>query len=219
MLAVKKKRQRNGTSGDQRLQRDAALASIRENFNPFETKVLARPKKFEAISRDNMGKRNAVLGRPGVTKSMGEETRRQTLLPEMQRRNKVGGIIDRRLHEGHSTMTPEEKMLQRYQREKQKKSAALFDLEKSEEEELTHAGRSLQYEDQGSERDDFDAESLSDLSDDSEDLSRKRKRSASASGDEESAVGSEDVLPGRKKTKAEVMTTCVWNWTRGCRKS
>lgn len=37
----------------------------------------------------------------------------------MQRRNKAGGIVDRRFGENDPTMTPEEKMLERFTKEKQ----------------------------------------------------------------------------------------------------
>lgn len=45
--------------------------------------------------------------------------RKRTLLVEMQRKNKVGGIMDRRFGENDPTMTPEEKMLERFTKEKQ----------------------------------------------------------------------------------------------------
>lgn len=49
---------------------------------------------------------------------MGEEARRKTLLVEMQKRNKVGGISDRRFGENDPGMTPEERMAERFVREK-----------------------------------------------------------------------------------------------------
>ena len=108
------------------------------------------------------------MGRPGVTKSLGEETRRRTLLKEMERRQKIGGIVDRRFGENDPTMTPEERAMERFVREKQKasKKSTLFDLEDDEdaEEELTHFGRSLAFTD-GNRVDDFDEAGLS-VSDD-----------------------------------------------------
>ena len=86
--------------------------------------------------------------------------RRKTLLVEIQKRQKVGGITDRRLREDDPTMTPEEKALERFMKEKQKKGkkSAIFDLEDSEEEEdlggLTHLGRPLSIA-KGDPRDDF----------------------------------------------------------------
>ena len=69
----KKQIGQNGISKDKRVQREAALQGIREQFNPFEVKVGARPSKYEFA---NAGARNGsgVAGRPGVTKGLGEET-------------------------------------------------------------------------------------------------------------------------------------------------
>lgn len=77
------------------------------------------------------------------------EQRTKTLLKEYQDKDRSGGILDRRFGENDPTMTPEERMLERFTRERQRESrGALFNLE--EEEELTHYGQSL------SKLDDFD---------------------------------------------------------------
>ena len=41
------------------------------------------------------------------------------MLVEMRKRNKAGGILDRRFGENDPTMTSEEKMLERFTKEKQ----------------------------------------------------------------------------------------------------
>src|SRR3569833_3841335 len=78
---------------------------------------------------------------------------------EMQRRNKVGGILDRRFGEDDPDMTPEEKALQRFAIEKQRshKKNSLFDLEDDEEDGgFTHLGRKLALDDDDEPiRDDF----------------------------------------------------------------
>jgi hypothetical protein len=75
--------------------------------------------------------------------------RTRTLLKEYRDKDRVGGIIDRRFGENDPTMTPEERMLERFTRERQRESkGALFNLE--DEDELTHYGQSL------SRLDDFD---------------------------------------------------------------
>ena len=70
----KQKRQagKTGALKDKRIRRDAALQGIREQSNPFEVKVASRRSKFEFA---NGGKYNSsgVVGRPGVTKGLGEE--------------------------------------------------------------------------------------------------------------------------------------------------
>jgi nucleolar protein 14 len=210
-----KKQKKQAAKSGQRIQRDVALTSIRESFNPFEVKAATRPNKMDVTTAKTMngsGKSGVqVLGRPAVTKSMGEETRRKTLLTEVQNRNKVGGILDRRIGENDPTLAPEERALQRFQREKERegKRGAVFDLELEdgdEEEPLTHGGRSLVLG-----RDDFEEGSLgasSDDEDDDETIHSKRKRQDF----EDEELGDDDVVedgPERKKTKAEVMKEVI----------
>lgn len=70
------------------------------------------------------------------------------MLLEIERRKKVGGITDRRFGEDDPTLTPEEKALQRFVREKQRgsKKDAIFDLEDGESpDSLTHFGQALDF--------------------------------------------------------------------------
>lgn len=133
------------------------------------------------------------------------------MLPEIQRRNKTGGIIDRRIGENDPDMTPEERALMRFAREKQrKKGASLFDLEEADEEEvaLTHMGRGLDFTGGPEVKDDFDMDGISDASDD-EDRPLKRRRPSESEGDandeREQSDAEDGDQPARKKTKAEVM--------------
>ncbi|KAK4983987.1 nucleolar complex protein 14, partial [Elasticomyces elasticus] len=215
----KQKKQGGGPSTEQRAKRNAVLQGIRESFNPFEIKASTRQTKFPATtSRPASMKHKGVLGRPGVTKSMGEEAadmgvkRRRTLLPEMQRRNKTGGILDRRIGENDPTLTPEERALQRYAREKQRtKGAKLFDLEDAGDgEALTHLGQAIDFGG-GNGKDDFDGV-LSEHGSDSDDelLTRKRRRASSAdNGEGEQDVPADDEEPAYKKTKKEVMEEVI----------
>ena len=83
------------------------------------------------------------------------------MLKEYQDRDRVGGIVDRRFGENDPAMNPEERMLERFTRERQRESkGALFNLE--DEGELTHYGQSL------SRLDDFDNVGLA-LDDEDED--------------------------------------------------
>lgn len=131
----------------------------------------------------------------------------------MQRRNKVGGLIDRRFGEDDPNMTLEDKMIARYTREQQRahKKNSMFDLEGDDEPMggLTHGGRPL-FDDDDVVRpvrvkDDFAEEDLP--SGDESDGSRaerrmlKRQRLAEAGEDEEAE---EDEQPDRKKTKKEI---------------
>ncbi|EME79244.1 uncharacterized protein MYCFIDRAFT_167141, partial [Pseudocercospora fijiensis CIRAD86] len=210
----KQKKQLSQQQRDKRNDRAAALQNIRDSFNPFELKPTnARPEKFQSATQNGAkGAYKAVLHRPGVTKSAGEEMRRSTLLPEMRRRNKVGGLVDRRIGEGDAQMTPEEKAAQRFAREKERaaKGKSLFDLEASDEEtgggfKLTHGGKGLE----AVEGDDF-GESVSGGSDDESDdaFMRKKRRRSDVEDDEEAGDVAED-QPERKKTKKEVMEEII----------
>jgi nucleolar protein 14 len=62
---------KNGVSKDRRVSRDSALQGIREQFNPFEVKIAPRRNKYEFFNGSKPTVE--VLGRPGVTKGLGEE--------------------------------------------------------------------------------------------------------------------------------------------------
>ncbi|KAI5310130.1 nucleolar complex protein 14, partial [Ascosphaera atra] len=66
----KKQNAKSGAAADTRVKRNAALADIRERFNPFEFKAPTKSKKFDVTTRDP---EENVRHRPGVTKSLGEE--------------------------------------------------------------------------------------------------------------------------------------------------
>ncbi|RDA94467.1 hypothetical protein CP533_2236 [Ophiocordyceps camponoti-saundersi (nom. inval.)] len=199
--------------GEKKLQRGLVLDGIRQQFNPFDLKHAARGPKFEVTTnRPATGDAaKGIRGRPTQARAAGEERRKQTLLVEMQRRNKVGGILDRRFGENDPTMAPEEKMLERFALEKQRshRKRSLFDLEDDETSEvgLTHMGKSLTFEDEPA--DDFDEEDL-DAADDSDGSVRERQRlkrvrsMAVVAGEEE-----ETEQPERKKTKKEVMQEII----------
>ena len=69
----KKRASKDGSGRDERAQRSAALQSIREQFNLFETRMLIREKHDVAISNGDKVAKNLVVGRPGVTRGLGEE--------------------------------------------------------------------------------------------------------------------------------------------------
>jgi len=202
-----------GTS-DKRLNRSEALEGIREQFNPFQFKTSARGPKFEVTTskpaNDNRSK--GINGRPGLAKSVGEERRRQTLLVEMQRRNKVGGLVDRRFGENDPSMSLEDKMIERFTHEQQRshKKGSLFDLEDEDEPSegfLTHGGKAISFKGEGEDgalQDDFADEELpsGDESDGShaERRQMKRLRQQAEGGD----GPEEDGQPERKKTKKEI---------------
>ncbi|KAM0462521.1 hypothetical protein ACHAPV_003998 [Trichoderma viride] len=209
----RRKLAQDGTArNDKRLQRGVVLEGIREQFNPFDLKHAARGPKFEVTTNKPKTSNASVKGRPGLAKAASEEKRKQTLLVDMQRRNKVGGILDRRFGENDPTMTPEEKMLERFAREKQKthKKNSAFDLEDDEPMDgLTHMGRSIDFGGEEKLVDDFQEDDLQDDEDsdgDTREKRLKRLRAIIAAGEEE---GGEDGEPERKKTKKEVMEEVI----------
>jgi nucleolar protein 14 len=88
--------------------------------------------------------------------------RKKTLLKEFQEKDRAGGIVDRRFGENDPSMSLEDRMLERFTRERQRASkGAAFNLE--DEDELTHYGQSL------SKLDDFDNVGVGIDDDDEED--------------------------------------------------
>jgi nucleolar protein 14 len=127
--------------------------------------------------------------------------RRETLLLEVQSRNKVGGIVDRRIGEDDPSMTAEERAIQRFAKERsRRKGASVFDLEGDEL--LTHGGRALDLAEE-----DYDAASLASESNADSDNERKRKRVDEEVDD--ALNGEEADQPDRKKSKAEVMEEVI----------
>jgi len=128
----------------------------------------------------------------------------------MQRRNKVGGILDRRFGENDPTMAPEDKMLERFAREKQRshKKNSMFDLEDDEpSESLTHMGKSINFDDM----DDFKEDDLDeDYDSDGSVRERQRlKRIRALAAEGSDGEDGENGEPERKKTKKEVMEEVI----------
>lgn len=75
-------------------------------------------------------------------------------MKEWEEKDRAGGIVDRRFGENDPTISLEERMLERFTRERQRASKGIaFNLE--DEDDLTHYGQSL------SKLDDFDNVGLS----------------------------------------------------------
>lgn len=71
----KKQASRDGAFRDIRIHRNIALEGIREQFNPFEIRHLARPSKHDVTSSKIVAGKdaNGAVTKPGTTKGFGEE--------------------------------------------------------------------------------------------------------------------------------------------------
>ncbi|TVY20901.1 putative nucleolar complex protein 14 [Lachnellula arida] len=206
----RKQNAQNGANKEKRVHKKVALEGIREQFNPFEFKLTGKAPKFEVTTNR---KTSAVVRRPGVAKGLAEERLARAYEEDVQRRKKVGGIVDKRFGENDPTMAPEDKMLERFTLEKQRrhKNNSAFDLEDDDMPgELTHMGQSLSL-DGPALKDDFDEKDLelSDEEDHPSDDERARKRRRSSAGEDEEDEEDDEERPERKKSKQEVMKELI----------
>jgi nucleolar protein 14 len=162
---------------------------------------------------------NGVQKKKPRPKSLGEEQRKSTLLKELQSRHKVGGIVDRRIGENNPSMAPEDRMLQRYARQRSKRDS-MFNLEDdeaggedAEEALLTHGGRSIAgLATDDIVRDDFDVEAEGLADDDDDELftrPTKKRRLSEEIAEMEAKNAAELEESGRKKSKKEVMEEVI----------
>ncbi|CAE6487581.1 unnamed protein product [Rhizoctonia solani] len=178
-----KKKSGEGTAVE-KAKKAAKLEAIQRRLNPFDERVTR-------VKHDVGGRKlKGVVGRPG---------RKKTLLVEYDQKDRAGGIVDRRFGENDATMTPEERMLERFTRERQRQAKGVaFNLE--DDEDLTHYGQSLNA------LDDFDGAGI-ELDDEEEsgqiDANVVRHDHFGGFDDEK------DDEPERKKSKAEVMSEII----------
>lgn len=181
------------------------LNKIREQFNPFEIKN-TKSKLYKADPKNG----SIAVGKPGISKQIGEEQRLKAYNVKKQLKNRRGGINDKRFGERDRNLTEEEKMLERFTREKQsqsKRKSNLYNLDDDDENDeygnefennLTHLGSTLSYD--MDETDNFG-------SDNDEFFSTKNNK---RSHYEEDSLGFDNLTgPPKKKTKAEVMQEII----------
>ncbi|KAH7105528.1 Nop14-like protein [Auriculariales sp. MPI-PUGE-AT-0066] len=195
-----KKRKRSNSRGPQdadKDKRESQLQRIHDKFNQFDTKVTKL--KHDVAGRKLKG----VTGKPTTSRQAAIDLRKNTLLVEYAQRNHAGGIVDRRFGENNPDMTPEERMQERFTKERQRVSKLnMFSLD--DDTELTHYGQSL------SKMDDFDSSGLA-LDDDEDDMQMDKDtvgRAHFGGFDNDEEAGDEDD-PDRKKSKAEVMAEVI----------
>ena len=110
-------------------------------INPFELKY-SRP-KHTVLNRKIKG----VSGNPSLTRKKSLEIRQKTLLVEMKQKNRDSALLDKRFGEKDTSMSVEDKMLERFMKEKAKNSKSMHSQNYNLEDELTHMGHSLANED------------------------------------------------------------------------
>ncbi|KAH7912968.1 nucleolar protein 14 [Hygrophoropsis aurantiaca] len=196
-----KKRKPSGSQDQDKVKKAAKLQEIQRKLNPFDVKVTK-------LKHDVGGRKiKGTSGRPAQSKQLGIAQREKTLLKEYEERGRAGGLVDRRFGENDPSMSLEDRMLERFTKERQKASrGAAFNLE--DEEELTHYGQSL------SKLDDFDNVGLSFDDDEEEDqgqLDSTIVQNSHFGGFDEASdeVDVESTEPEKKKSKAEVMAEVI----------
>lgn len=190
-----KKRKRSVIENGDKDRKAAKLQEIQQKMNPFDVQVTK-------LKHDVGGRKiKGATGRPALSKQAGLEQRTKTLLKEYKDRDRAGGIVDRRFGENDPTIAPEERMLERFTRERQRASkGALFNLE--DEDELTHYGQSL------SKLDDFDNVGLGldeDEEDDEGQIDSHTVQNTHFGGFSDDEEGESS----RTKSKAEVMAEVI----------
>ncbi|KAJ7055008.1 nucleolar protein 14 [Mycena amicta] len=196
-----KKKRPSGAQEKDKAKRAAKLDEIHRRLNPFDVKVTK-------LKHDVGGRKvKGVTGKPAQSRQAGIEQRKKTLLKEYEEKGRAGGILDRRFGENDPSMSLEERMLERFTRERQRSSRGVaFNLE-DDADELTHYGQSL------SKFDDFDGAGLQLAEEDDEeeeggrgqmDGDVVRKTHFQGFSDDE-----EDDEPDRVKSKAEVMAEVI----------
>ncbi|CCH44576.1 Nucleolar protein 14 [Wickerhamomyces ciferrii] len=195
---VKRKTNKKAPFDSRRDDTQEKINKIREQFNPFDKKI----NKSKTDTGDRFVK--GSQGKPGASKSLAENQRRAAYEAKKSNKNRNGFFNDSRFGENDKTMTPEEKMLARFTREKQMQSSrsGMFNLDDESDDELTHYGKSLALNDDF-EQDDDDLQN----SDDDDDFLKPKKRSREIDNVDDE-LSQEDVVP-KKKTKAEVMKEVI----------
>ncbi|QLQ79153.1 hypothetical protein HG537_0B05010 [Torulaspora globosa] len=183
-----------------REEKNKVIEQIRETFSPFEVKK---------VKNKRINDSSIAVGKPGISKQIGEEQRRKVYEAKEAHRNKKNGFLDRRFGERNKHMSEEDKMLERFTRERQSQSrvkSSLFDLNDDDDDDgglfqtgLTHLGEAL--------HDDFDEGDLG-LDDEDNEVRASGRGKRSLDYDESGSLG-EPVESARKKTKAEVMKEII----------
>lgn len=200
------------------------LEDCHEASSIAERRRLIQQTKYDVGGR----KLSGVTGRPSAAKQAGLEQRRKTLLPEHQLRAHMGTFNDRRFGESNPSLSVEEKLQERYTRERQRGQGrrGMFNLEEDGADlfgfddegqqlggsgggglTLTHGGRSVN-ELKG---DDFVAQGFGEDDDEGDEergrVGRDVVRRAHFGGFEQG--DDEEDKPERKRSRQEIMNEVI----------
>ncbi|EFP84663.2 uncharacterized protein PGTG_10822 [Puccinia graminis f. sp. tritici CRL 75-36-700-3] len=202
--------------------RQKKLAEIHTSQNVFDTKT--SKVKFPTSNQlqrqgSNVSKLNQknkaikTVGKPSQSATQAHRRREEKLLPEYLNRHKSSQFLDKRFGEGDSTLTPEEKALERFTKERQDRSSRtkkrnVFNLDdegeglydEDDNAPLTHGGLDLNL-------DDDDDDPAADDRDQPESIFTKRQDTDRANRSD--LDSDEEEHPTKKKTKAEVMSEII----------
>jgi nucleolar protein 14 len=138
-LARVEKKTKKGRLHKQSLPKDNLKSLLNLPQNPFEVRLSHT--KYDVLNRNLRG----VKGKPELSRARALELRQSKLLPELERSKKANVFRDKRFGENQPNISLEEKMLERFSRERQRASrhSSLFNLEEEEDsfdefEGLTH---------------------------------------------------------------------------------
>ncbi|OBA24248.1 Nop14-like protein [Metschnikowia bicuspidata var. bicuspidata NRRL YB-4993] len=157
---VKRKNKKNAPSETRKDQEEKRkeISKIRDEFNKFDQRINRSKHDFTVISGGKFVKAGSKQHNDSSkTHSSVEKAMRLDYDAEKKVKNRVGGVIDRRFGESNRHMTQEEKMLQRFTRERQSSSKKnVFSLGSEDEYDdddadggfaLTHSGKKLAFAD------------------------------------------------------------------------
>lgn len=151
----KKNKKSKAPSETRRNDKDKILTNIRDQFNQFDQRFNRTKHDVTTILGGKFVKVGSKQHNDSTkSKSNIEKSLKMEYEYQKKHKGKNGGVIDRRFGESNKNMTAEEKMLERFTRERQaaSKKGNLFSLGSDDDEDddgfsLTHGGKSLSFAD------------------------------------------------------------------------
>lgn len=135
-------------------ERKKELARVRGDFNQFDNRINRAKHDYTIVQGGKFVKAGSKQHNDATrSHSRVEKAMKMDYEAEKRVKNRVGGVVDRRFGEKNSSMTEEEKMLERFTRERQGAKKNVFSLGSDDEYDddegfaLTHSGKQLELED------------------------------------------------------------------------